>query len=378
MKKGYSRDQLFRGIEQVDAVIKGHKLKLPLFYRDIASFSAVYPARISAIKKLLPEKRFHPARLLPGVGIISFSALQYKNTDIQAYNEMIISTVLVNPDFADVTGYNFLRQMVHRGMRLYVLNMPVSTEIAYVGGVEGYGFPKFRADITFSESAENIVCKVKDKEQLICTLGGRKIETPGSDYMENTLYSYQNGLPQRCTVKTFALQSGISLGSKKVELKLGDTHAIARELSRTLISQRAIMYTYTPKAQAILFGPEKFQPVLLKTAVDAFFPQALLAEKTDRRHYARERVDIQCEIDGSTRGEKSHILAHVIDLSENGMFVETGIPLDEDTEMRAIVNAREAGKTLWVRGKVARIAPHGIAFRFSENIAKDLSEVIMQ
>ena len=115
--------------------------------------------------------------------------------------------------------------------------------------------------------------------------------------------------------------------------------------------------------------------MLLKTVVDSFFPQARLAEKTDRRHYARERVDIQCEIDGSTRGEKSHILAHVIDLSENGMFVETGIPLDEDTEMRAIVNAAQTEKSLWVRGKVARIAPHGIAFRFTQNIQKDISDI---
>ena len=372
--KGYSRDQLFTGIKQVDMVIGGHKLKLPLFYRDLSSFSALYPARISAIRKLLPERRLHPVRLLPGVGIISFTALQYKNTDIHAYDEMIISTILVNSEFADVTGYNLFSQMVRRCMSMYVLHMPVSTEIACVGGVEGYGFASFHADISFSEGVENIVCKVMDKGQLICTLGARKIETPGSDMIENTLYSFQNGLHQSCRVKSVALQSGISLGSKNVELKLGDTHTIARELSHALLSHRAIMYTYTPKSQAILFGPEKVQPVLLKTAVDSFFPQARLAEKTDRRHYAREKVDIQCEIDGSTRGEKSHIRAHVIDLSENGMFVETNIPLDEDTEMRAIVNAEKAESSLWVRGKVARIAPHGIAFRFIENIPKNLSE----
>ena len=370
--KGYSRDQLFTGIEQVDMVIRGHKLKLPLFYRDISSFSALYPARISAIRKLLPDKRLHPARLLPGIGIISFVALQYKNTDIHAYNEMIISTILVNPEIADVTGYNILSQIVRRSMHLYVIHMPVSTEIARVGGVEGYGLAKFLADISFSENAGNIVCKVMDKEQLICTLGARKIETPGSDFLESTLHSTQNGLPQSCRVKSVALQSGISLGPKNVELKLGDTHAIAMELSRTLLSHRAIMFTYTPKSQAILFGPENIQPVLLRTAVDSFFPQARLAEKADRRHYAREKVDIQCEIDGSTRGEKSHIRAHVVDLSENGMFVETSIPLDEDTEMRAVVNADKADSSMWVRGKVARIEPHGIAFRFIENISKDL------
>ncbi|HOO37324.1 MAG TPA: acetoacetate decarboxylase family protein [Deltaproteobacteria bacterium] len=370
--KGYSRDQLFTGIEQVDMVIRGHKFKMPVFYRDTCSFSALYPARISAIRKLLPEKRLHPARLLPGVGIISFMAMQYKNTDIQAYNEMIIGTILVNPEFADVTGYNLLSQMVKRSMHFYVLHMPVSTEIARVGGVEGYGFATFLADINFSENAGNIVCKVMDKEQLICTLGASKIETPGSDFMESSLYSFQNGLPQSCRVKSVALQSGISLGPKNVELKLGDTHAIARELSRTLLSRRAIMYVYTPKSQSILLGPENIQPVLLRNAVDSFFPQARLAEKADRRHYAREKVDIQCEIDGSTRGEKSHIRAHVVDLSENGMFVETGIPLDEDTEMRAVVNADKADRTMWVRGKVARIEPHGIAFRFIENIPKDL------
>lgn len=374
--KGYSRDELFRGIEQVDTIIEGHKLRLPQFFRDTASFSALYPADIAALKALLPDNRLRPARLMPGIGILSISVLQHGNTDIRPYNEVIISAVLTNPDFANIPGYNLFQQVRSRQICSYIFHMPVSTEIARVSGVNGYGFARIRADISFIQSSENILCTLKDQEQLIFKFVGRKIETLSSDFMENKYYSYQNGLPQHCMVKTVALRSGRSYGSKKVELILGDTHKISSDLISAMISRRALMYTYAPRIQSVLFGPENIQPSLLKTQMESFFPQARLADKADRRYYAREKVDILCEIDGSTRGEKNHISAHVVNLSPKGMFVETGIPLDEDTEMRAAVTARHAENPVWVKGKVARLAPHGIAVSFTENIPPDLSNII--
>lgn len=374
--KGYSRDQLFEGMEQVDIFIAGHKLKMPIFYRDSAMFGAVYPARISAIKQLLPEEDLHPARLAPGFGIISVTAFQHRNTDIYTHNEIVVSAMISSPDYVNVPLYNIAQQVRNRHMFWYVLHMPVTSDIALISGLKQHGFARTRADISFIQSNENILCTVKDKDQLVLMLSGSKIDAFSSGFMENTYFTFQNGLVQRCTAKTVALQWGRSYSSEEVRLTLGKEHTICRDLKSAMVSDRSLMYIYAPRIQSVVFGPENMQPVLLKTSVDSFFPQAHLADKVDRRFHPREKVDILCEIDGSTRGQRSHINAHVVDLSPRGMFVETGTPLDEDTEIRAAVHAGQPENPVWVKGRVARLEPHGIAVSFIEKIPEDLDHII--
>ncbi len=374
--KTYFTDELFLGIDQVESVVEGHIMKLPMFFRDTALFSALFPAKISSLKRLLPDNRLRPARLMPGVGVISIVALQHKRTDIPDYNEVNIGIVLNNPDFVAVPGYNFLQQMLQRHSCSYVLHSPTSTDIACLGGVKGYGLAKFLSIIDFSETAEQIFCEVKEHGQQILTLSGRKIDTPYSRVMHAMQYSYQNGQPQLFEVKSVALESGMTFGPKEVELRLGDTHSIARELDDALISNRAILYLYAPRVQMVLFGPELLHPYLMKFAIEAIFPQARLAEKAERRQASREKVDIPCAIKGYARGRKRRVTAQVVDLSEGGMYVVADTALDEGTEIEIGIRPTRTGKPLNVKGKIMRNVRRGMAVRFTEEIPEDLEGVV--
>jgi len=374
--KGYSRDQIFSGIRQVESSIEGHILKVPLFYRDSSVYAALFPARISALKNLLPDSSLRPVRLMPGIGVVSLVVLQNRNTDIHEHNAAIIGIALRREDVTGMPLYNLAQQMQMRQISTYVLHMPVTTEIAHSGSAQGYGFNSFLASIDIVHSAVHADCTISQGGTLIGTITGRKTDAFASTEMKAALHSYHNGQVQCCEVRSVALQYRVSLGSKNVELNLGSEHPVGRELNDLLVSRHALMYLYAPRMQAVIFGPERLHPQLVKLGVESFFPQARLGEKEERRHSSRERVDIPCEVDGSSMGRKSHAEARLRDLSGQGMFIETGTMLDEGTEMRAFVRTERIEPPLWLKGRVTRSVPHGAAIRFFEELPEDLNRIM--
>lgn len=87
----------FEGVPQVDATLAGEGAKLPIFYYDGTAQTAVFPARLGAVRKLLPDPRFVPARLAPGLGAVAVTCFEYRDTDIGPYNELAIAIVLNDP-----------------------------------------------------------------------------------------------------------------------------------------------------------------------------------------------------------------------------------------------------------------------------------------
>ena len=44
-------------------------MRIPTFYYDGSGIGAVFPARLAALRRLMPDRRFTPARLAPGLGV---------------------------------------------------------------------------------------------------------------------------------------------------------------------------------------------------------------------------------------------------------------------------------------------------------------------
>ncbi len=67
---------------------------MPVFYYDGGSRTAMFPARYRALQALMPEPRYVPARVAPGIGVLAISCLEYRDTDIHPCNEPSISIAL--------------------------------------------------------------------------------------------------------------------------------------------------------------------------------------------------------------------------------------------------------------------------------------------
>jgi hypothetical protein len=214
------------------------------------------PARLLALRRLLPDPRFVPAQVLPCIGAVNLTAFEYYDTDINPYNEFSVSILLNSNQFLQIPGYNALRQMLQNCFYAYIHHLPVTTEVALEGGVQLYNYPKFMASIDFSDSDDWVTCELAVGDDLICRTKGRKIPAPRSGVMKYICHLYQYQQPQYAEMKVNARRYGMAMGQGNAELEVGTAHPVARELSSLLISEKPLVYIYVPSMQAILYGPE--------------------------------------------------------------------------------------------------------------------------
>ncbi len=246
---------LFSGVVQWEMTWQGRTAKLPVFYYDNTSFTAIFSAPTSRLRRLLPHPDLKPIELFPGTGLIAFTCFEYRRTDIDPYNELSIA-VLASLKGLTVPGLSLLAQVARRIFHAYVWKLPVTTEVARVGGVELYGYPKFLAGIDFEHPAGGIACHLSEGGKPILTVRGPALPTGRGKVTRYVTTSIKDGIPLVANVVTDPLEYAESFtvgGDAAVELH-GD-HPIAAELRDVGLSRKPVLYQYAPRTQAILFAP---------------------------------------------------------------------------------------------------------------------------
>jgi hypothetical protein len=254
----------FDGVTQSEVTIADQPANVPIFYYDGTATSAVFPARLGALRRLMPDPRLCPARLAPGLGAVAITCFEYRDTDIGPYNELAISVVLNEPWFLpNLPGLALISSLRRRQLHAWVHHRPVTTEIARAGGVDFYNYPKFIAGIDFDESDERRTCRLSEGAEHILTLSGKRIPAPRSEEFQLFSHLWMDRQPQSSEFKINAIEMGVSLSPSAATLKLGERHPIARELAGLLLSRRPIQYQYMPRFEGILYGPEHLSLGLL-------------------------------------------------------------------------------------------------------------------
>jgi hypothetical protein len=154
-----TRDPFFAGLVDEEVVLPrtGGRLRLPLRYDELSTFSALFAAPAHAVQAVLPSAALTPREVAPGQVAVALTAYDYRRSDLAPYQEL---GVLVSTTFDPGLG-----QEVVAG--LYCLTLPVTSEEALVAGVAGWGFPKFLADIAIEESDARCRCQASVDGQLI-------------------------------------------------------------------------------------------------------------------------------------------------------------------------------------------------------------------
>ncbi|MBI3534683.1 MAG: acetoacetate decarboxylase family protein, partial [Deltaproteobacteria bacterium] len=176
--------EFFAPYKQKKIYIRNHAAKSPLFYKSLNMMGAVFTVNLEKVTHLLPKTlNLIPLTLAPLAkqrAIIGIYCFEYKETDIGPYNEFSIALAL-NP-----TGTNFLsflsafeiiKNIFTESHHGYVLQMPVTTELAYWGGVDYFNFPKYITNIQFEDTLTTRICNVYDRsnQKLIFSFEGEKI-----------------------------------------------------------------------------------------------------------------------------------------------------------------------------------------------------------
>lgn len=260
----------FEQVRQIDVEIGGEPGKAPTFYYDGGSMTAVFPARYRELRELMPDRRYVPARLAPGLGVLAITCFEYRDTDVGPYNELAIAIPLNEPYFRANLPARALIEATRTGRQhAHVLHLPVTTNVALRGGVDFYNFPKFIARIDYTQTDGEWRCRLAEGQEHILTLSGRRINAPRSQQTDVFNHLWMDGQPQTAQFKINQLEVGSTWRRDAAALELGDRHPVARELGQLLVSRKPLMYEYNPRLEAILFGPEHMTLPLVQRGLAA-------------------------------------------------------------------------------------------------------------
>jgi Acetoacetate decarboxylase (ADC) len=250
-----NRGDFFKGVIQWEMMTKDLSLegKLPVFYYDNTSMTAIYTASTEKVRRLLPLPDMHPVEAWLGRALVAFTAFEYRKTDIDPYNEFSISFPITFRKKA-IPGITVLGMMARRYFTAYVWQLPVTTERARKGGVDMYGYPKFLADITFKEENGMLGCTLSEGGKNILTLKGQKLKTSVEKVNRYKTFSVKDGVPLAANVYTNPIEFGQSMSRKAATLSLGN-HDIAKKLQEINLSPKPLFFQYMPVMEAILYGP---------------------------------------------------------------------------------------------------------------------------
>ena len=131
-------------------------MRILTFYYDSSGIGAVFPARLAALRRLMPDRRFTPARLAPGLGAVGLPCFEYRDSDVGPYGEVSISVALNDPWLAlNVSGRAMLARVRRRQLHGLVQHLAVTSGLARDTGADIYNLPRSVEQIETSDSARS-------------------------------------------------------------------------------------------------------------------------------------------------------------------------------------------------------------------------------
>lgn len=122
------------------------QVSLPIQYRDACMMAAFYRVDAEKAARRLASTAFSPLTIA-GKALAVLCAFEYRDTTIGAYNEVGLALWVK----LSGTRPSVLRLMLdprkQEEQACLILNLPVTTEIAWAGGRELWSYPKYIAEI---------------------------------------------------------------------------------------------------------------------------------------------------------------------------------------------------------------------------------------
>jgi hypothetical protein len=237
-------------VEQHAVEISGGTCDVPILYRNVFAMVGVFTAPTLKLKELLPTSKLVPVEVYPGKGLLGFMAADYRDTSIGPYKEFIIMVpARYHPRF-NPPLFPVLRMSASLSFEVFIWQLPLTSEVGLHAGIDIWGFPKFIADIDFSEGDNTVSCTLAEEGKHILTLEVKKNAARMKTYFDYTIFSVKDRELLRTHVNGISGSLGRSFKPGGAHLTLGE-HPIARRI-REVAPGRSMMTMYVPKGQLIL------------------------------------------------------------------------------------------------------------------------------
>jgi hypothetical protein len=153
------------------------EVELPILYFDTSNLIALFRVDKERVASKLEGTGLVSGITLAGKAVVALSFYEYHRTTAGDYNEVGLAIPVLpksarRPFSAWLTAYGSLEG---RTLGYYILDLPVTTQLAKVAGREIWGYPKFVTDIPFQLDDRSFYGEVldPDTQESIVTLSGR-------------------------------------------------------------------------------------------------------------------------------------------------------------------------------------------------------------
>lgn len=136
-----------------------------------------------------------------------------------------------------------------------IRHLPVTTEVALRGGADFDNFPKFIAQIDFTQTDEEWRCRVAEGEEHILTLSGKRISAPRSRRVDLFSHLWMDGQPQTAQFTVNQFEVGSAWCRDAAVLELAEHHPVVAELRKLLVSLKPLQYEYDPRFEGSCSDP---------------------------------------------------------------------------------------------------------------------------
>ncbi|MEW6526692.1 MAG: acetoacetate decarboxylase family protein [Spirochaetota bacterium] len=255
--KTMTREKFFTIPTETFKMSKG-TVELPIYYYDYGYAHFIFFVNYEAAKKKLEETAFLPCKFL-GKAIALLNFFEYRDTAIGPYNEVGLSILCYpkNKKQPFMVPLHILKDAKKWQVGAYVINLPVTTEIAYLAGKEVWNYPKFvtRIDFTLVNRYFKGVVYDPNLNEPLVTLAGNIgfIATPKQKNASFISHTTHKGIPLRTlTVVDTRFKIAYGFGGK-CTVNAKSNHSMAQNLRDLGIDgKKPIGCMYSPQAQMML------------------------------------------------------------------------------------------------------------------------------
>ncbi len=248
-------DPFFRNTPRKPLTRQGTAIEFPILYYDLRQVTAIFSAKTAALKTLLPHPNYKPIELYPGTSMLAITCFEYHDTSIGPYNEIAITVPVKFPPAMTIPGLSALGMVMKNSFSVYIRHLPVTTELAYKGGVYFWNYPKFIAEIIFSDQGEKLEVTLKEKGEMILKLKSRKLPLTTSGKLDFHTYSIKDSTVMHGLVEGVAPKIGRKILGNDATLELG-SHRISKELAGLNLSKTAATGIYAEGMMTKLYDPD--------------------------------------------------------------------------------------------------------------------------
>jgi hypothetical protein len=245
-------------VSPVRVALSHGAIDLPIVYRDVEALTAFFPFPVrNAVNALPAGSGLVPVLAWRGHAVLVLACFDYKDSGVGSYGEVAIAILASTRRLPPLVPALIERYLENVG--LYVVHLPVTTELAYRAGRELWNYPKFVADICFRTEGDRRVCELSEGGRSILTLS---VASRGARHYEARpfrTFTVRDGKLLR-TVVPMQSEFRLSRGRGAAVLTTGD-HSVGRELAALEPGRFVLEARHVLRMQSILPAADRVWPM---------------------------------------------------------------------------------------------------------------------